>query len=113
MPQRISVDAIKNISIIGTGSGAVSAVLSSGLNQFFKDYPYSEIGIRCTLADDIFSLRGLIYKGGNEYLVRRAWFRGIDVINQNPDNAISFKDMAERVGRIFQPREESRNMSSG
>lgn len=113
VPQRISVDAIKNISIIGTGSGAVSAVLSSGLNQFFKDYPYSEIGIRCTLADDIFSLRGLIYKGGNEYLVRRAWFRGIDVINQNPDNAISFKDMAERVGRIFQPREESRNMSSG
>ncbi len=108
VPQQISVDAINDLSIISTGSEAVSAVLNSGLNRFFKEYPYSEIGIRCTLADDIFFLRGLIHDGGNEYLVRKAWLRGIDIINQNPDNSISFKDMAERLGRIFQPRPESK-----
>lgn len=112
VPQQISVDAINDLSIISTGSGAVSAVLKSGLNSFFKEYPYSEIGIRCTLADDIFFLRGLIHDAGNEYLVRKAWLRGIDIINQNPDNSISFKDMAERVGRIFEPRPESKKSVS-
>jgi hypothetical protein len=56
-------------------------------------------------------LRGLIHDAGNEYLVRKAWLRGIDIINQNPDNSISFKDMAERVGRIFEPRPESKKVS--
>lgn len=113
VPQEISVDAIKNIQLISTGSGAVADILGSGLNQFFKAYPYRAIGIRCTLADDVFSLRGLIHAGGNEYLVRRGWLRGIDIINQNPDNAISFKDMAERVGRVFQTRAESKGVPSG
>ena len=101
--KEISVDAIKNLSIISTGSGAVSAILGSGLNQFFKAYPYSKIGIRCTLKNDIFSLRGLIREGDKEYLVKKAWLRGINIVNRNPENSISFKDMAERVGRIFQP----------
>ncbi|MDI9570736.1 MAG: hypothetical protein QM278_08440 [Pseudomonadota bacterium] len=110
-PRRISVEAIENLSIISTGSGAAASVMSSGLNMFFKDYPYSRIGIRCALADDIFSLRGLVHEGGTEYLVRRAWLRGIDIINQNPDNSIGFKDMAERVGRIRQSRQEGKGAS--
>ena len=112
-PQQISVDAIKNLSIISTGSETISDVLNSGLNRFFHEYPYSAIGIRCTLADDIFSLRGLIHEGNNEYLIRRAALRGIDMVNQNLDNAISFKDMSERMGRLFQPRKESRDVPSG
>lgn len=112
VPQQISVDAINNLSIISTGSGAVSAILNSGVNRFFKEYPYSDIGIRCTLADDIFSLRGLIHDGGIEHLVRRTWLGGIDIVNQNPDNSISYKDMAERVERIFQTRPESKNVSN-
>jgi len=75
--------------------------------------PYSEIGIRCTLADDLFSLRGLIREGGKEYLIRRSIFRGIDMVNQNPDNSISFKDMSERMGRLFQPRQQSKDVPSG
>jgi len=112
-PQRISSEAIKNLSIVSTGSDTISDILNSGLNRFFKEYPYSAIGIRCTLADDLFSLRGLIHDGGKEYLVRKTWLRGIDIINQNPDNSISFKDMAERVGRLFQPRAESKAVPSG
>lgn len=110
VPKRISVEAINDLSIISTGSGAISAILGSGLNQFFKDYPYSQIGIRCTLKDDIFKLRGLIHDAGKEYLVRKALLRGVDIINQNPDNYISFKDMAERMGRIAKSKKETNNV---
>jgi hypothetical protein len=108
----ISVDAIENISILGTGTSAVSAILNSGVRKFFKAYPYSRIGIQCTLENDVFVLRGTIREGGKEYLVRRSLLRGIDVVNQNPDNSISFKDMQERVGRIFRPKQEPKNVSS-
>lgn len=113
VPQSISVDAIKNLSIISTGSEAVSDILNSGLNRFFHEYPYREIGIRCTLADDLFSLRGLIHEGGKEYLIRRVPLRGIDIVNQNPDNSIRFKDMAERIGRLFSPRQKTKDVPPG
>jgi len=97
--QKISVDAIQNISILGTGAG-VKGILSGGIRRFFKEYPYSEIGIRCTLENDKFTVRGKIHKGDKEYLVQRAFLRGVDVVNQNPENVISFKDMQERFRRI-------------
>jgi len=99
--KRISVDAIDNISIIGTGSGAVGTILRSGINRFFKEYPYSRIGIKCYLENDKFHLRGKIHESGNEYFIRRAFLRGIDVINRDPNNEISFDDMQERIQRIF------------
>ncbi|MEI6154645.1 MAG: hypothetical protein WCQ90_11215, partial [Deltaproteobacteria bacterium] len=99
--QKISVDAIENISIIGTGSGAVGSILKSGINRFFKEYPYSRIGIKCILENDQFHLNGKIHESGTEYFIRRGFLRGIDVVNMSPDNTISFQDMQERVQRIF------------
>jgi hypothetical protein len=96
--QQISVDAIQNISILGTGAGSA---LNRGITQFFREYPYSKIGFRCVLNNDQFSVNGTIHEGGKEYLVRRGFLRGVDVVNQNPDNVISFKDMQERTERIF------------
>jgi hypothetical protein len=107
--QKISVDAVENISIIGTGSAGIAGILKTGIRSFFKEYPYSRIGIQCTLENDKFSVRGKIYSGGTEYLVRRAFLRGIDVVNQNPDNVISFKDMQERISRILTAKEEKRS----
>jgi hypothetical protein len=101
--QRISVEAIQSISVLGTGSG-MSGVLNRGITSFFKDYPYSRIGILATLKNDVFTMRGKIHEGGNEYLVKRGFVRGVDVVNQNPDNKISFKDMRERLTRIFESR---------
>jgi len=95
--QLISMDAIQNISILGTG---VDSALNRGITQFFKEYPYSKIGLRCVLTNDQFSVNGMIHEEGKEYLVRRGFLRGVDVVNQNPDNAISFKDMQERTERI-------------
>jgi hypothetical protein len=98
--QKISVNAIQNISIVGTGSAGMATILSGGIRRFFKEYPYSKIGIQCTLENDNFSIRGKIHEGGKEYLVRRGLLRGVDVINANPQNVISFKDMQERIRRI-------------
>lgn len=101
VPRKVSVDAIENISILGTGTGGIGAILKSGINKFFKEYPYSRIGIRCTLENDNFNIRGKIIEGGKEYLIRRAFLRGIDVVNRDPRNMVSFKDMQERIGRVF------------
>jgi hypothetical protein len=109
--QLISVTAVENLSILGTGSSAVSSVLNSGFHKFFKEYPYSKIGILCSLENDTFSIRGKIHEEGKEYLVRRGWLRGIDVIIQNPENSISFGDMEERIGRIFRTKKESKKVS--
>jgi hypothetical protein len=107
--QKISVDAVENISILGTGSAGIAGVLKTGIRSFFKEYPYSRIGIQCNLENDKLSVRGKIHSGGTEYLVRRAFLRGIDVVNQNPDNVISFKDMQERISRILRAKEEKKS----
>ena len=106
--QNISVEAIQSISILGTGSG-MSSVLNRGIMSFFKDYPYSRIGIQAKLANDVFTVRGKIHSGGKEYLVKRGFLRGVDVVNQNPDNKISFKDMQERLTRIFESRKAGKH----
>jgi hypothetical protein len=100
--QSISMDAIQSISILGTG---VDSALNRGITQFFKEYPYSKIGLRGVLKNDQFSVNGTIHDGGKEYLVRRGLLRGVDVVNQNPNNVISFRDMQERLKRISRPAE--------
>ncbi len=110
-PREISVEAIENLSIVSTGIPGISSALNRGINRFFKQYAYRGIGIDCTLVNDVFRLRGTIHEGGKEYLIKRPLFHGIDVVNQNPDNAISFKDMQERVSRIFRPRQETKDVS--
>ncbi|MBA4389692.1 MAG: hypothetical protein C0399_01985 [Syntrophus sp. (in: bacteria)] len=108
VPRKVSVDAIESISILGTGSGGIGAILKSGINKFFKEYPYSRIGIRCGLENDHFNIRGTIHEGGKEYLIRKAFFRGIDVVNKDPENVVSFKDMQERVSRVLKSSDQEK-----
>ncbi|MCX8070128.1 MAG: hypothetical protein N2738_06460, partial [Thermodesulfovibrionales bacterium] len=103
--QVVSTDAVESISILGTGAEGISRLLSTGINQFFKEFPYSKIGIKCILDNDVFTIRGKILEGGREYLIRKGFLRGIDVVNQNPDNQISFKDMQKRLNIIFDQKQ--------
>ncbi len=97
-PRRVSVQAVESISTIGTGT---TAGLSGIFFNLFSEFRYSRLGLAASLHNDVFRLRGTIHEGGAEYLVRRSLLGGIDVVNRNPDNAIGFKDMRERVERIF------------
>ena len=96
VPQTISTKAVDNISQIGGGQSALTGVFAS----FFKEFPYEKIGIRASLENDLFRINGTIKEGGKEYIVKRGGFSGVNVVNQNPDNRISFKDMVKRVKRV-------------
>ncbi len=93
--QEISIKAIRNLSILGGGGGGIPL-----LGQFFKNFSYSSIAVSCRLKNDIFTMHGLIKEGGAEYLVKRGFWGGVNVINQNPGGKISFSDMLERLARI-------------
>ncbi|SMC24192.1 hypothetical protein SAMN02746041_01960 [Desulfacinum hydrothermale DSM 13146] len=97
--REISVTAIDNLAQVGT-SRSPFVGMASLLKVFFKDFPYKKIGIRCRLENDYFTVRGLVNEGGREYLVRRGLLRGVNVINQNPHNRISWNDMMARLSRI-------------
>ncbi len=93
--QKISIKAIRSLSILGGGSGGIPI-----LGGFFKNFSYSKIAVSCSLKNDIFTMHGLITKGGTEYLVERGFWGGVNVINQNPGGRIAFSDMLERLNRI-------------
>ncbi len=93
--QEISIKAIRNLSILGGGGGGIPL-----LGQFFKNFSYSSIAVSCRLKNDIFTIHGLIREGNTEYLVKRGFWGGVNVINQNPGGKISFSDMLERLARI-------------
>jgi len=97
--QLVSLKAVNSISLISTGS-ALSGMGISLMATFFREFPYEKIGFECGLKNDIFTVRGLIHQDGVEYLVRRRFFTGIDVINGNPDNRIGFSDMLDRAKRV-------------
>jgi hypothetical protein len=97
--QSVSLKAVNSISLISTGS-SLSGLGISLMTRFFREFPYEKIGFECGLKNDVFTVRGLIHENGVEYLVKRRFFAGIDVINGNPDNRIGFSDMLERAKRV-------------
>ena len=99
VPKSIHIKAIENISLLGTGWGALD-VLRQGINRWITEYDYREIGLACDLQNDRFNVRGTIVEEGTEYLVRKPGFLGIDIINKNPDNEINFSDILERIRSI-------------
>jgi hypothetical protein len=99
-PKRISLDAVEKISLLG-GGGSIPF-----FGRMFKEFPYRRIGISCSLKNDMFTLHGLIKKDRQEYLVKRGFIRGVNVINRNPDGKISFKDMLDRLKRIARTEQE-------
>ncbi|MBI5601725.1 MAG: hypothetical protein HY879_00045 [Deltaproteobacteria bacterium] len=105
VPKRIHIKAIENISLLGTGWGELD-VLRQGINRWINEYEYREIGLVCTLKEDRFRLHGAIIEEGLEYLVRRPGWFGIDIINKNPENEISFSDIMDRIHRIGRKAQE-------
>ncbi|MCP4667726.1 MAG: hypothetical protein GY849_15325 [Deltaproteobacteria bacterium] len=97
--QKISVKAVENIAQIGGGQSPFLG-LAGGLAYFFKEFPYRKIGVRSSLENDVFRINGTVMERGREYLVKRGRFSGVDIVNQNPDNRISFRDMVKRIKRV-------------
>ncbi len=105
IPRKFSLKAVDNLSVISSG-GQAAAPSNSFITKFIHRFNYREIGIACALRNDVFTLRGTIVEGGIQYLVRRATFFGIDVVNGKPVNTISFKDMLGRLERVGRSSEK-------
>lgn len=99
VPQKISVEAVDNIARIGGGTSPFAGIGGTFVS-LFRELPYEKIGVRARLENDVFRINGTIREGGKEYLVKRGGLAGVDVVNQNPDNRISFKDMLKRLKRV-------------
>lgn len=95
----VSLRAVNSLSVIGTGSG-IGDVGVGLFASFFEEFSYASIGFQCTLNNDRFQVRGLVREGGVEYLIKKPFLTGINVVNGNPENYISFSDMLERIQRV-------------
>jgi hypothetical protein len=95
--QWISVEALKNISILGSGSSTM--VLSQGIYQLFKRYRYEKMGFKGSLRNDNLLLLGIEREGRKGYLVKGgALPPRVDVISYTQN--ISFQDMVKRLKRV-------------
>jgi hypothetical protein len=65
---RISQKAVDNIANIG--GGGVGGALSRGFLQFFKDFPYDRLGIRCRLENGVCDMGGVAPAENGYYLVK-------------------------------------------
>jgi len=99
--QKISQLAVNNIAQVAGGRNA-AAGMSGGMAFFLKDVEsaYKKIGIRASLRNDRFKINGTIHEEGKEYLIKRPWHSGVDVINWEPENSIRFKDMMKRIKNV-------------
>ncbi len=91
----INVKAINNIAILGTG-GSVG-IFDRGIHRFFDRYTYEALGIRMSLENDVFLLRGLERRGERELFLKGRLPFPIDVVNAQPGRSVSFRTMLERV----------------
>ncbi|WP_025270724.1 hypothetical protein [Hippea sp. KM1] len=99
--KKISLKAVNSISKVGGGYVSIAI-------PFFKSFSYSDIGFRASLKNNIFTIHGL-YKDGNvEYIIRRGFLGGINVVNMNTNNNISWDDFLSRLKRVLEKREVKR-----
>jgi hypothetical protein len=97
--QWISVEALENISVLGSGSS--TSILNKGIYSFFKRYRYDKIGVKGSLRNDNLLLSGIKGEGGKQYLVKGGIIPPkVDVISYTHN--ISFQDMVKRLKRIKQ-----------
>ena len=91
----LNVKAINNIAILGTGGGV--GVFDRGIRRFFDRYTYDALGVRMSLENDVFLLRGLERRGDRELFLKGRLPFPIDVVNAQPGKTVSFRTMLERV----------------
>jgi hypothetical protein len=56
------------------------------------------------LENDVFKINGTIQENGKEYLVKRGFFSGVDVINQNKDNRVGLKICSKELSGLPIPK---------
>ncbi|MGE0580693.1 MAG: hypothetical protein AB7P31_00965 [Steroidobacteraceae bacterium] len=77
---RISARAVRELSNVGGGGGGVAQALQSGVLQFFDEYGYDRIGLRCRLENDVCLMSGVEPAPNGYYIVKGRGLPRIDII---------------------------------
>jgi hypothetical protein len=77
---RISAKAVSSLSNVGGGGGGVVQALQSGVLQFFDEYSYDKLGIRCRLRGDVCEMSGIEVAPTGYYIVKGSGLPRIDII---------------------------------
>ncbi|GMU69615.1 MAG: hypothetical protein AMXMBFR37_19470 [Steroidobacteraceae bacterium] len=77
---RISARAVSELSNVGGGGGGVTSALQSGVLQFFDEYGYDRLGIRCRLANDVCLMSGVEPAPNGYYIVKGRGLPRIDIV---------------------------------
>lgn len=94
--QTVSIEAVNNISILGTGRG-LGGLLARGLRSLFDEYKYEHVGFTCALENDRFTIHGGATGPEGEYFVKGTVLPPrINVIRRDPTGTISFSEMVRR-----------------
>ncbi len=92
--KRISLKAVNSISSVGGGVASIAV-------PFFKSFPYSTIGFTATLKNGKFEIHGLYKSKDKEYIIKKGFLIGIDVVNMNRNNSIAWGDFVNRIKRVL------------
>ncbi len=97
--QQVSVEALRKISILGTG--ASTSLLDRGIYRLFKKYRYDKMGFQASLNNDNLMLQGIERDSEKEYLVKGGLLPPkVNIVTFSQH--ISFKEMVKRLKRIEQ-----------
>lgn len=103
--QRISVRAIRQISILG---GTGGDPLTQGILSLFDEYRYAKMGFRCRLENDRFHLGGVDRVDGNEYLVVGSTLPPrVSVVSHT--RVVAFSELVRRLARVSAVEDDSRS----
>jgi len=99
--RRISQRAVENLASVG--GGGATAILSSGLLQFFEVFAYERIGLRCVLRDGICAMSGAGPSkngpfGQGFYIVKGSGLPRIDVVGFR--NQVSWAGLVQQLAAI-------------
>ncbi|MGB5131254.1 MAG: hypothetical protein WBO00_01460 [Steroidobacteraceae bacterium] len=98
---RISQRAVTNLSSIGGGSGGgVAAALQGGFLKFFDSFSYDRLGLSCTLANDVCTMRGVENAPGGYYIVKGSGLPRINVIGSQ--SRVAWTRLVRQLGAIME-----------
>ena len=98
---RISQRAVTNLSSIGGGSGGgVAAALQGGFLKFFDSFGYKRLGLSCTLANDVCTMRGVESTDGGYYIVKGSGLPRIDVVGSQ--SRVAWTRLVRQLGAIME-----------
>ena len=101
--QRISVDALNNITVLSSGQEA--GALYGGLAGFFDSFRYSKLGFKATLRNDRLTLQGVESQGDKELLVVGSFLPPtVNIVSHT--QTVAFSELMRRLKRIKSDKPE-------